>query len=148
MNGDPARRPSTELAPARIKPLAVATVAVIVSVGALRGNPSVPAAAAAAVVAVAATAAAVYSRRLALLAAAVAIAAIAVEGHGLASDIGWFAACLLAGWCVIDGQPARRPDLLGRSGHPVRGRVAVGQARSRLGRVAGGQHPGPWCARC
>jgi hypothetical protein len=31
----------------------------------------------------------------------VAIAAIAVEGHGLASDIGWFAACLLAGWCVI-----------------------------------------------
>ncbi len=101
MNGDPARRPSTELMPARIKPLAVAAVAVIVSVGALRGNPSVPAAAAAAVVAVAATAAAVYSRRLALLAAAVAIAAIAVEGHGLASDIGWFAACLLAGWCVI-----------------------------------------------
>ena len=68
MNGDPARRPSTELVPGRIKPLAVAAVAVIVSVGAVRGNPSVPAAAAAAVVAVAAAAAAVYSRRLALLA--------------------------------------------------------------------------------
>ena len=101
MNGDPARRPSTELVPGRIKPLAVAAVTVIVSVGALRGNPSVPAAAAAAVVAVAGAAAAVYSRRLPLLAAAVAIAAIAVEGSGLASDIGWFAACLLAGWCVI-----------------------------------------------
>ena len=52
-------------------------------------------------VAVAAAAALVYSRRLPLLAAAVATAGIAVEGDGLASDIGWFAACLLAGWCVI-----------------------------------------------
>jgi signal transduction histidine kinase len=101
MSGDPARHLSTELVPGRIKPVALAGFAVIISVGALPGNPSVPAAAAAAVVAVAGTAALIYARRLPLLAAAVAIAGIAVEGHGLASDIGWFAACLLAGWCVI-----------------------------------------------
>jgi signal transduction histidine kinase len=101
MNGDPARRPSPELVPGRIKPLAVAVVAALISVGALPGNPSTVAAAAAAAVAVAASAALVYSRRLPLLAAAVALAGIAVEGHGLASDIAWFAACLLAAWCVI-----------------------------------------------
>ena len=65
-------------------------------------------------VAVAAAAAAVYSRRLPLLAAAMAIAGIAVMATAWSSDIGWFAVCLLAGWCVIVGQPARRPDLLGR----------------------------------
>ena len=101
MSGDPARHLSTELVPGRIKPVALAGFAVIISVGALPGNPSVPAAAAAAGVAVLAAAALVYARRLPLLAAAVAIAGIAVEGHGLASDIGWFAACLLAGWCVV-----------------------------------------------
>jgi signal transduction histidine kinase len=74
---------------------------VIAAAGALPGNPSVPAAAAAAAVAVLGAAALVYSGRLALAAAAVATAGIAVEGHGLASDIGWLAVCLLAGWCVI-----------------------------------------------
>jgi signal transduction histidine kinase len=87
--------------PGRIKPAAVAGFAVVVAVGALRGNPSVPAAAAGAVVAVAAAAALVYARRMPLLAAAVATAGIAVEGHGLSNDIGWLAALLLAGWCVI-----------------------------------------------
>jgi len=79
MNGDPARLPSSELVPGRIKPVAVAAIAVVVCAGAVRGQPSVSAAAAAAVVA----------------------AAIAVEGHGLSSDIGWFATCLVAGWLII-----------------------------------------------
>ena len=30
-----------------------------------------------------------------------ATAGIAVEGNGLSSNIGWLAACLLAGWCVL-----------------------------------------------
>jgi signal transduction histidine kinase len=105
MSGDPVRRPGdspvSEFMPDRIKPVAVAGFAVVVAVGALRGNPSVPAAAAGAVVAVAAAAALVYARRLPLLATAVATAGIAVEGHGLSNDIGWLAALLLVGWCVI-----------------------------------------------
>ena len=105
MSGDPVRRPGvspvSELVADRIKPVAVAGFAVLVAVGALRGNPSVPAAAAGAVVATAAAAALVYAGRAPLLAAAVATAGIAVEGHGLSNDIGWLAVLLLAGWCVI-----------------------------------------------
>jgi signal transduction histidine kinase len=101
MSGDPARLPSGDLVPGRIKWIAVAGFAVIVAVGALPGNPNAPAVAVAATVTVAAAAALVYGRRLPLLAAAVATAGIAVEGDGLSNDIGWLAACLLAGWCVI-----------------------------------------------
>ena len=101
MSGDPERLASGELVPGRIKWIAVAGFAVIVAGGALPGNPSVQAAAVAAAVAVAAAAALVYVRRLPLLAAAVATAGIAVEGDGVSSDVGWLAACLLAGWCVI-----------------------------------------------
>jgi signal transduction histidine kinase len=75
--------------------------AVIAAAGALPGNPSVPLAAAGAAVAVAGAAALVFSARLPLVVAALATAGIAVEGHGRASDIGWLAVCLLAGWCVI-----------------------------------------------
>ena len=92
---------AADLVPRRIKPIAVAGFAVIVAGGALPGYPGAPVAAVAALVAVAAAAALVYVPRLPLLAAAVATAAIAVEGDGFSSDIGWFAACLLAGWCVI-----------------------------------------------
>jgi signal transduction histidine kinase len=101
MSGDPARLPSGDLVPGRIKWIAVAGFAVIVVGGALPGNPNAPAAAVAAAVTVAAAGALVYGGRLPLLAAAVATAGIAVEGDGLSSDIGWLAACLLAGWCVI-----------------------------------------------
>jgi signal transduction histidine kinase len=101
MSGDPARLPSGDLVPGRIKWIALAGFAVIVAGGALPGNPNAPAVAVAATVAVAAAATLVYGRRLPLLAAAVATAGIAVEGDGLSSDIGWLAACLLAGWCVI-----------------------------------------------
>ena len=101
MSGDPARLPSGDLVPGRIKWIALAGFAVIVAGGALPGNPNAPAVAVAATVAVAAAATLVYGRRLPLRAAAVATAGIAVEGDGLSSDIGWLAACLLAGWCVI-----------------------------------------------
>jgi signal transduction histidine kinase len=101
MSGDQDWRPDSGMVPDRIKLLAVAGFAVVVAVGALRGNPTVAAAAAAAVVATAAAAALVYVGRLPLLAVAVATAGIAVEGHGLSNDLGWLATCLLLGWCVI-----------------------------------------------
>ena len=90
-----------ELVPGRIKPIVVAGFALIVVGGALPGYPSAAVLAAAAAVAVAAAAVLVYLPRLPLLTLAAATAAIAVEGDGFSSDIGWLAACLLAGWCVI-----------------------------------------------
>ena len=103
MNGDPDRLPPGEPVPGRIRWIALAGFAAIVAVGALPGNPSAPAAAAGAVVAVLAAAALIYSRRLPLLAVAVAVATagIALEGHGRSSDLGWLAVCLLVGWCVV-----------------------------------------------
>jgi signal transduction histidine kinase len=101
MGGDPERLTRGELVPARIKPLAVAGLAVIVAAGALTGYPSAPALAVAASVAVAAAAVLVYVPRLPLLALAVATAGVAVEADGFSSNIGWLATCLLAGWCVI-----------------------------------------------
>ena len=101
MSGDPERLTRGELVPSRIKPIAVAGFAAVAAGGALPGYPGAPAAAVAALVAVAAAAALVYVPRLPLLAAVVATAAIAVDGDGFSSDIGWFAACLLAGWFVI-----------------------------------------------
>ena len=44
-----------------------------------------------------------------LLYAALATAGIAVLGNGMSSNIGWFAVCLLAGWCVLAG--SRREGL-------------------------------------
>ncbi len=90
-----------ELVRGRVKWIAVAGFAAIVVGGAVPAYLGVPAVTAAAVVAVAAAAALVFTGRFPLLAAGVATAAIAVEGDGFSSDIAWFAACLLAGWCVI-----------------------------------------------
>jgi signal transduction histidine kinase len=90
-----------ELVPGRVRWIAVAGFAVIVVGGALPGYPGIPALAVAVAVAVAAAAVLIYVPRLPLVAAAVATAGIAVEGDGFSSDVGWLAACLLAGWCVI-----------------------------------------------
>ena len=101
MGGDPERLAPGELVPDRIKPIAVAGFAAIVAGGALPGYLSAPALAVAVAVAVAAAAVLVYVPRLPLLAMAAATAGVAVEADGFSSDIGWLAACLLAGWCVI-----------------------------------------------
>jgi signal transduction histidine kinase len=41
--------------------------------------------------------------RFLLLFAAIATAGITVCAHGRSSDIGWFAVCVVAGWCVLAG---------------------------------------------
>ena len=92
---------SGDLVPGRIRWIALAVVAAVVAVGALPQNPTTALAAAGAVVAVLGTAFLVNDRRPQLLYAAVATAGIAVEGHGLSNDLGWFAVCLIAGWCVV-----------------------------------------------
>jgi signal transduction histidine kinase len=66
-------------------------------------HPSAPVAAAGAVVAVAAAALLVLGRRPQLLYAAAATAGVAVLTDGRSYNIGWFAVCLLAGWCVLTG---------------------------------------------
>jgi signal transduction histidine kinase len=92
---------SGDLVPGRIRWIALAVVAAVVAVGALPQNPTTALASAGAVAAVLGTAFLVNDRRPQLLYAAVATAGIAVEGHGLSNDLGWFAVCLIAGWCVV-----------------------------------------------
>ncbi|HEY3951982.1 MAG TPA: sensor histidine kinase [Streptosporangiaceae bacterium] len=79
---------------------AVGVYALVVTVGAVRLNPSAPAAATAAAVSVAAAAVLVAGGRPRPLFIAVASAGIAVLGINQASNVGWFAVCLLAIWYV------------------------------------------------
>jgi signal transduction histidine kinase len=103
MSGDLDPAGFTDQLPGRAKWAAIAVFAVVVAVGVIPLNPSAPLAAAAALVAVAAAVPLVLGWRPALLYAAVAAAGIAVLGNGLPSNIGWFAVCLLTGWCVLTG---------------------------------------------
>ncbi len=99
MNGDPAG--FTE---ASVRWVAITVFAAVIAAGVIPLKPSAPAAVAAAVVAVGAAVPLVLGWRPALLYAAVATAAIAVLGDGRSSNIGWFAVCLLTGWCVLSGR--------------------------------------------
>ena len=72
-------------------------------------TPSAPAAVAAAGVAMGAAVLLVRRWRPQLLYAAVATAGIAVLADGRSNNIGWFAVCLIAGWCVLTG--SRREGL-------------------------------------
>ena len=92
---------SGDLVPGRIRWIALAVVAAVAAAGALPQNPNAALAAAGAVIAVLGTAFLVHGGRPPLLYAAAATAGIAIEGHGLSNDIGWFAVCLIAGWCVV-----------------------------------------------
>ena len=75
-----------------------------------RLNPSPAAAVAAAVVAVGAGRCSSCSGARCCCIAAVATAGVAVLGHGMSSNVGWFAVCLLAAWCVLIG--GRRDGLV------------------------------------
>jgi signal transduction histidine kinase len=91
----------------RVKWIAVAAFAAVITAGALRFTPVHPSplvAAAGAVTAVGAATLLVLRGRPALLYAAVATAGIAVLADGESNNIAWFAVCLLAGACVLAGR--------------------------------------------
>ena len=90
----------------RARWIALAGFAAVTAAGAIGitpVHPSPPVAAAGAVVAVGAAALLVLGRRPQLLYAAAATAGVAVLTDGRSYNIGWFAVCLLAGWCVLAG---------------------------------------------
>ena len=72
--------------------------AAVTAAGAVRLNPSAPVAVAGAIVAVGAAIPLVLGWRPVLIYAAVATAGIAMLGHGMSSNIGWFGVCLLTCW--------------------------------------------------
>jgi signal transduction histidine kinase len=83
--------------------LALAVFTVFVAIGLVPLDPNPVAAAGAAVVAIGAAVLLVLRRRPLLMYAAAATAGIAVLGHGMSSNVGWFAVCLLGAWCVLTG---------------------------------------------
>ena len=89
--------------------IALAVFAAVIAVGIVPLTPSAPAAVAAAGVAIGAAVLLVRRWRPQLLYAAVATAGIAVLADGRSNNIGWFAVCLIAGWCVLTG--SRREGL-------------------------------------
>ncbi len=103
MSGDLDPAACTDYLAGRARWIAVAVFAAVAAVGVIPLHPSAPLAAAGAIIAVAAAVPLVLRWRPALLYAAVATAGIAVLGNGMSSNIGWFAACLLTGWCVLTG---------------------------------------------
>jgi signal transduction histidine kinase len=80
---------------------AIVVFAAVTAAGAVRLNPSAPVAVAGATVAVWAAIPLVLGWRPVLIYAAVATAGIAMLGHGMSSNIGWFGVCLLTCWCVL-----------------------------------------------
>jgi signal transduction histidine kinase len=98
----PAGQPRPDgLLPRRAAWVACAAVAVFVLLGLVRRLPSDPALAgsAAAVALLAAAALPRVPARLVVPVAAVVAAGVAVLGSAVPSNLGWFAVCLLAGWC-------------------------------------------------
>jgi signal transduction histidine kinase len=107
----PARSPHPgEILPGWVRWAALAVFAAFIAIGLARLNPDPAAAVVAALVAVAAAAALVVQRGPLLVLAAIATAGVAVLGHGMSSNVGWFAVCLLAAWCVLIG--GRRDGLI------------------------------------
>jgi len=79
----------------------LAVFAMFAGLGLISTNPGFAAAAAGAVVAIAAAALLAGQRRSQFGLAAAATAGVAVFGHGMSSNVGWFTTCLLATWCVL-----------------------------------------------
>ena len=121
MSGDLDPGGPAELAPAGLAPAGLASLglseslagrarwaaivvfAAVTAAGAVWLNPSAPVAVAGAVVAVGGAVPLVLGWRPVLVYAAIATAGIAMLGHGMSSNLGWFGVCLLTGWCVLAG---------------------------------------------
>ena len=110
MNGDAGPARPAEFPPEWARWAGLAVFIALVAIGLARMNPSPAIAVAAAIVAAAAGLALAQQRRPLLAYAAVATGGVAVLGHGLSSNVGWFAVCLLGTWCVLTG--SRRDGLV------------------------------------
>jgi signal transduction histidine kinase len=110
MTGDTGPACPAEVSPEWARWVAFAVFTVFVAIGLARMNPSPPAAVAAAIVSAGAGVLLARQRRPLLVYAAVATGGIAVLGHGLPSNVGWFAVCLLGAWCALIG--SRRDGLV------------------------------------
>jgi len=93
----------TESLAGRARWAAIVVFAAVTAAGAIWLNPSAPVAVAGAVVAVGGAVPLVLGWRPVLVYAAIATAGIAMLGHGMSSNLGWFGVCLLTGWCVLAG---------------------------------------------
>jgi signal transduction histidine kinase len=82
---------------------AIVVFAAVTAAGAIWLNPTAPVAVAGAIVAVGAAIPLVLGWRPVLIYVTAATAGIAMLGHGMSSNIGWFGVCLLTGWCVLAG---------------------------------------------
>jgi hypothetical protein len=103
VSGDLDRAGSAEFLTGRATWVALAVFTAVIAGGAARVEPGAAATAAGAVVAVGAAALLVRGRRPQLLYAAIAAGGIAVLADGWSNNVGWFAVCLLAAWCVLTG---------------------------------------------
>ena len=110
MNGDASPARAAGFPPGWARWSGLAAFIALVAVGLARMNPSPLVAVAAAVVAAGAGVLLAQQRRPLLVYAAVATGGIAVLGHGLPSNVSWFAVCLLGAWCVLTG--SRRDGLV------------------------------------
>ena len=103
MSGDLEPAGLTESLAGRARWAAIVVFAAVTAAGAIWLNPSAPVAVAGAVVAVGGAVPLVLGWRPVLVYAAIATAGIAMLGHGMSSNLGWFGVCLLTGWCVLAG---------------------------------------------
>jgi signal transduction histidine kinase len=110
MNGDAGLACPAQCPPEWARWTGLAVFTVFVAIGLARMNPSPAVAAAAAIVAASAGVLLAQQRRPLLAYAAVATGGVAILGHGLPSNVGWFAVCLLGAWCVLTG--TRRDGLV------------------------------------
>jgi signal transduction histidine kinase len=104
MSGDLEPAGLTESLAGRVRWAAIVVFAAVTAAGAVWLNPTAPVAVAGAIVAVGAAIPLVLGWRPVLIYAAVATAGIAMLGHGMSSNIGWFGVCLLTCWCVLAGR--------------------------------------------
>ena len=93
----------TESLAGRARWAAIVVFAAVTAAGAIWLNPTAPVAVAGAIVAVGAAIPLVLGWRPVLIYVTAATAGIAMLGHGMSSNIGWFGVCLLTGWCVLAG---------------------------------------------
>jgi len=82
---------------------AIVVFAAVTAAGAIWLNPTALVAVAGAIVAVSAAIPLVLGWRPVLIYVTAATAGIAMLGHGMSSNLGWFGVCLLTGWCVLAG---------------------------------------------